>query len=223
MTTYNPTAVGLTSYTIPADGEDVTAASVNVALEALGDGIKAIMPSTTLFVTPDSVRWVTGLLAPSIGVTSLGTLVQATNTDFDNENAALGFLYWKTVNTMNNAEVAVIPLPLTTCNGWTISAAHIDAIGKTGHGALPGNMPRIALIRHGTGSNTSLCSTTWAVDSAADVAAYEVEHTITLSPDQNNVIDLTQYSYSLLVQNEGNTNATIGFQARRIFIGLTAP
>lgn len=39
---YTPTADPLTTYTIPDDGDDLTAASVNVALEALGDGVQDV-------------------------------------------------------------------------------------------------------------------------------------------------------------------------------------
>ena len=39
MSTYSPTPVELGDITIPADGEDVDAASVNVALEAIADGV----------------------------------------------------------------------------------------------------------------------------------------------------------------------------------------
>jgi hypothetical protein len=108
-------------------------------------------------------------------------------------------------------------------HGWTLSSCVLTLKGKSGHGGLPALMPRAALARYDAGSSASLCSTAWAVDSSASTGAYEASHTITLTVDQNNVIDVDSYDYIFLVQNEGNTNATTGLKIDKIVLTFTAP
>ena len=96
-------------------------------------------------------------------------------------------------------------------------------MGKAGHAGLPAGMPAMALVRFGSSANTSLHSTVWHLDTSANAAAYEVEHNISISPDQNAVIDCSQYQYALLLQNESGANALDSLEYRRIVLTLTAP
>lgn len=224
MSTYVPTRVGITSITLPADGEDVDAASVNVPLEAVADGVYTITPTPTCEVDPDSVRFWSGLLSASPAFASLGTLSIMGSTDIENSHTQLGAFVTKTVSTMADARVFYIPLPdLGRYNSYTLVSAALRVKGKAGHAGVPGMPPRIALVRFGASATTGLLAAGWTVDAPADAAAYETEHAITQTTDQNRVIDTSQYRYALLLQNEGSTNATNGLEVRRLILTLTAP
>ena len=226
MSTYSPNRVGLTDITVPADGEDVDAASVNVPIEALADGVLARTPSMTLSLSADAVRLMvgTGAGTASPALNALGTLVVPLSTEIENSDTQLGVIVTKTVNGMTSTMLLYIPLPeMLSFHGYTVASCVLKVLGKTGHAALPGGMPRIALVRFGASANTSLCSTTWNLDTAADAAAYEVEHDITITVDQNAVVDCSQYQYALLVQNEYGSNSLDTLQFRRIVLTFTAP
>jgi hypothetical protein len=224
MTLYAPTAHRLASYDCPDDGDDVTAASVNIGLQHLGDAVKAVTPPTTLSLSADRVRLVVSSTTSSPALTALGTLAFPQATELENSDSQLGVIVTKTVSPMTDTMLLYLPLDeLLHYNGWTIASCVLKVKGKAGHAALPVGMPQIALVRFGASANTSLHASTWIADSAANVAAYEVEHDITLTPNQNAVIDSSQYQYALLVQNEYNTNALNGLQFRRIVLTLTGP
>lgn len=224
MSIYTPTASTLAPYDCPDDGDDVTANSVNIALHHLGDAIKSLTPTTTREVSPDDVRMESGLLSASPAFASLGTLTFVSTTHVENSHTTLGTIVVKTVSTMADARVFYIPLgDLSSYNGYTLTSAVLRVIGKAGHGGLPALMPRVAVVRRGSSATTGLLSTSWALDTSGSTGAYETEHDLTFTADQNNVIDTSQYTYALLLQNEGNTNATNGLQVRRITLSLTAP
>lgn len=227
MSIYTPSRVGLVPFDRPDDGDDVTAASVGVALEALADGILAISPPVTLSLSPDRVRLMRTTASspgPSPALASLGTLVLPVTTEVANSDSQLGVLVALTTNPMTGTMTLYLPLDeLLHYHGYTIASCKLKVKGAAGHGGLPGGMPRISLVRFGASANAGLHSTTWVLDTAANVAAYEVEHDITLTPDQNAVIDCEQYQYALLVQNEYGANVVSGLQFRRIVLTLTAP
>lgn len=224
MSTYNPTASRMGSITLPADGENIDAADVNGPFQEVSDGVALLQPTTTREVAADGVRMESGLVAASTAFASLGTLTFTSTTHIENSHTQLGTIVMKTVSTMADARVFYIPLDdLGSYNGYTLTTAVMRVLGKAGHGALPSLMPRIAVVRYGVSATTGLLSTSWAVDASGSTGAYEVEHSITFTADQNNVIDTSQYRYALLLQNEGSTNATNGLQARRIILTLTAP
>jgi hypothetical protein len=224
MSLHTPVADGLAPYDCPDDGDDVTAASVNIGLHHLGNALEAIYPRTTVEIAPDAVRWYTDPAGPSPAFAALGTLNLVTSTQIDNQGAQLGYFYSKTVSVMNDAIVFVIPLDdLARFHGWSLTTAVLKVIGKAGHAALPANMPRIAVVRYGASATTGLLSTSWAVDASANTAAYQAEHNITFTADQNQTIDASQYRYAMLFQNEGNTNALNSLQARRIVLTMAAP
>lgn len=224
MSTYNPVASKLGSITLPADGENIDAADVNGPFQDVSDAVTLLQPTTTREVSPGAVRSISGLLAASPAFASLGTLSLPTSTDIENSHTQLGAFVTKTANTMADAKVFDVPLvALGHYNGYTLTTAVVRVMGKAGHAGVPAMLPRIAVVRHGNSATTGLLSTNWALDASASTGAYEVEHAITFTADQNNVIDTSLYEYSLLLQNEGSTNATNGLQVRRIILTLTAP
>ncbi len=111
-------------------------------------------------------------------------------------------------------------------HGRTLSTLKVRYRGMSGHAGLPALMPAIHISRNDLGqfpgqSNAlDLLSTGsgWAVDTSADTTAYQVTnaHDITYTPNQNNVIDHTQYIYTLAFQNEAHTNAIVGGQLHTV-------
>ena len=78
------------------------------------------------------------------------------------------------------------------------------------HVALPLLMPRFGVLRVDfTNLSVALLSTGsgFAIDASADLEAYNAEHYITFTPDQNATINKTLYHYAIVGFNEGHTNA----------------
>lgn len=228
MSIYTPTAKGLVPYDCPDDGDDVDAASVNVGLQHLGDVTRLLMPGTAIACMPDAVRLIVPTSsAPAAGpaLNAMGTFVPLTSAQVDNNGTQLGFVRFVTVNSMAQAAIMHIPLDeLTAYNGWTLVSAVAKLKGKAGHGGLPADMPRIAVVRFGASANAALNSgSDWQVDGAGSVGAYEADHDVTYTCNQNNVIDCSQYRYALLLQNESNTNSLDSLTAKLITLNLTAP
>lgn len=109
-------------------------------------------------------------------------------------------------------------------DGATISRIRYTVSPSGPHGALPLIMPQAACIRQDiNGTIASLLSTGggFAPDTSPNVAAYDVLHTYDYTPDQNNVIDRTLYSYHITFWNEGNTNARANLEYKSIELTLT--
>lgn len=107
-------------------------------------------------------------------------------------------------------------MPLTSAhlsNGRTLSTVKLRLAAVGSHIGLPTQMPALYVGRVDrtsvTNAETALKSSAngWAVDASANVAAYETNHDITFTADQNNSIDLSQYIYTLTFAYEGGTNA----------------
>lgn len=107
--------------------------------------------------------------------------------------------------------------------GATIASVtfYLDAAG--GHGALP-TMPSVAVYRSNLASapaSAHLLAAGWLSDSSANVAAYEVFHSIVYTPNQNNVVDKSQYSYFAYFQNEMGANRVAGLEFHSIVVVQT--
>jgi len=226
---YSPTPVGLTDITIPDDGDDLDAASVNTPIEALADAIAAISPSATLMLTAyPRLRWITlseSSASPNVASGGMRMIV-VSSTDVDVNDGIWGRFEIAAVNSgaaLANVFGIEIGTDLHPYHGWTLTTCVLTLQGKSPHDALPALMPRAALARYDAGASASLCSTAWAIDASADTTAYQASHTITLTVDQNNVIDADSYDYIFLVQNEGNTNGVAGLKIDKIVLTFTAP
>jgi hypothetical protein len=96
-------------------------------------------------------------------------------------------------------------------DGATLASVTLRCQGATGHAALPLLMPKIAVVRIGAdGAQQNLLSTGLATDASASTAVYQAAHSIVITPDQNAVIDTTNYAYAIYLFGEGNTNAVVG-------------
>lgn len=114
-------------------------------------------------------------------------------------------------------------------NQYLVHGANFDSLklnlkGAGGHGALPLMMPSLALVKFDPETDTlvSLLAANTVDDASASTAAYDAVHSITLTPDQNQTISLTKYSYYAVVCNEGNTNALAELALRNFVITMTA-
>lgn len=109
---------------------------------------------------------------------------------------------------------------ITQLRAWVVGAG-----GGAGHAGLPASMPAIGLYRAGLLTETidALKSTGGGLqsDTSASVAAYEALHWITLTPDQNNVVDRNNHSYWTSLWNEGHTNALAGYRVQGLELTIT--
>lgn len=96
--------------------------------------------------------------------------------------------------------------------GATLTSAVFN-LRAAAHSLMPANMPRVAIARVGSSGGASLLAAGTVVDSSANLAAFEVDHTITFTPNQNNVIDRSAFSYMAIIGDEGGANAVSGSSA----------
>ena len=132
-----------------------------------------------------------------------------------------GIRFYNTESASAIGRHVLFPLNGHVINGATITSALLILNGAAGHGGLPAMMPALGLVRHDHVADTwaSLKSGTAMVDdTSASVAAYEAIHGITCNADQNNVVDVTTYSYYAIVCNEGDVNATASLRLRQIVL-----
>lgn len=119
----------------------------------------------------------------------------------------------------------VYPADDLMVQGSTVTRLTAYCKGGASHFALPAMMPAIGLARYDPATDTwaSLLAAGMQDDTSANVAAYEASHDIRLTPDQNNVIDLTAYSYYIIVCPEGSTDAQEGLSFYSFLAKQTAP
>jgi hypothetical protein len=119
-----------------------------------------------------------------------------------------------------------IPLDAFLIHGATLSTATLYLRPISGHGGLPTRQPKFGIVRKSVaGYNTaaeSLLTTSYAQLAAGSVVAYEADSTIVYTPDQNNVIDRTLYSYTLVLYDEGGTNALAGNRYAQVRLAFGA-
>lgn len=116
----------------------------------------------------------------------------------------------KTVNTASSKSYAyrqrlnssILP------QGHKLTSVVMKLTGAAAHGGLPQQMPGLLVCAHqDSGTILTMLSTGWAIDSSGTTGAYQAAHTVTFTPDQNNTIDHSAYSYDLFVLGEGGSNA----------------
>lgn len=117
------------------------------------------------------------------------------------------------------------PIDDMLVDGATLLSATLRVYGQNAHGALPALMPKFGIVRsNDAGASVALLSTGsgLATDASAGVAAYETAHDIVYTANQNNVIDKASYGYSVVVFNEGHTNAQDDLAVVSLEVSLTA-
>lgn len=161
----------------------------------------------------------------SVGAPAVGGPGAPTNvTDISFGVGAFAFLTVVTGSSI--AKGLVCGLDSVLVDGATLTLVRVRWVANNSHASLPNLMPKMYVDRIVFGStNASLLSTGsgLSVDTSASAAAYITPHWNSFTPDQNNVIDKSTYSYSLGMFNEGGTNALTGAGAYAIEITQTIP
>lgn len=189
------------------------------------------------------------LSSPSGTITTLGsttinaTTVNGTNSTFTGSVNSGSFLFSSSVS--ETRVLAFTPVPDSS---WTFDAdswiagggapdiyarvqlphgvtlnslsVRIDPIG--GHAGLPSQMPRLTLkVLSAADFNTAILNNT-AIDTSANVTAYQANHLITLS-SINHVVDASAYQYIIIFEPESGTNAMAGMEVMSFTATWTKP
>lgn len=245
MTVYNPTATRLTPYDTPDDGDDVDAASVGIGLEALGDGLEwaslkldpvaaasghipfAVSRSLTRQVNVAAALCTYALVARSksasfsgggavvVGGPSLGEhlLVQSGTVVFHETPSA------------SNTTGVQFCIDELLHDGSTISSVVASVQGASGHVGLPGTQFSMGLFRKArtvTTLTSLVAAGDFVTDAQVNTTNYQTQHDVTLTPDQNNVVDKSTYTYFLQCWNEYGTNAKEDLKLYGISIAMNA-
>lgn len=208
--TPTPTKLARNDATLPDNITDRRdAASVNTPFQALADGIEFLSARVRL-----ANFWP---VVVSASATNAGT-------------HSLGGNAWPSTNLVVAVDSTILGAPYTTAgtpkgfcflrhlgpeqltDGCTLTEVrlNLDSAGNT-HTNLPACMPSIRVVRTVPGSGTiqDLLSTGGGVvtDPSATVGAFDVQHDIVYTANQNNVIDHSTYRYALSYQQEGGVDA----------------
>lgn len=158
------------------------------------------------------------------GLSSDGTTMH----NFDDYGGGAWFrvLPGEVITGSSTSYIWFMPINHLLIHGRTLSSVRVSywAANAPVHAGLPALKPGIHIRQFGsfsTGTNAAgaaLLSTNngWAVDPSASAAAFDSgAHDIIFTPDQNNVIDLSDsggygYKYVLALNVEGGTNALDG-------------
>lgn len=186
--TYTPTATWNTGYTIPDDGDDRDAASVDVALEALGD--------RTQFLYARS--------AP--GTIDIPTPTNYLNADWAWNVSPMG---WEQA-TVGAVVGVILDVGAALPSLCTLDAVTVQCKGAAGHIALPGTPPKIQLWRQPAGG-AAPTKIGEQIDTSATVLVYEDDHPITIT-GLAEAYDVTDGNrYYLHIFGESGTNDLNGF------------
>ena len=114
-------------------------------------------------------------------------------------------------------------------NGATLTGATLNW-NASNHTALPAyqpffgifSVPTVSPVTDASTLLRSLLSTYWATNAAATVAAYNAaSQSLIWTPDQNNVIDRTAYTYFAVIADEVGTNAQAGNAYRSLLLTMS--
>jgi len=136
------------------------------------------------------------------------------------------YRYMKFPDADNTAAVGrhlLFPLNQYLLQGSTLVSATLNLAG-TGHANLPAMMPSLAIIRYKPTDNSlaSLLAANTKDDTSPNVATYDAVHSITLTCDQNNTVDMEANSYYAVVCNEGHTNSLSELRLYNFVLTMTA-
>lgn len=133
----------------------------------------------------------------------------------------------KTVNTGSSESYRYrmwLP-PSVLPQGMTLGSIVMTLTGAGAHGGLPQQMPALAAFRVADSEAIESLNTGgspyWSTDASADVTAYEAEHTITFTCNEQNVIDHSAYRYVLYMLGEGGSNALANLAIRKLVVNLS--
>lgn len=136
------------------------------------------------------------------------------------------YRYMKFPDADNTAAVGrhlLFPLNQYLLQGATLVSATLNLAG-TGHANLPAMMPSLAIIRYNPTDNSlaSLLAANTKDDTSPNIATYDAVHSITLTCDQKNTVDMEANSYYAVVCNEGHTNSLAELRLYNLVLTMTA-
>ena len=120
-----------------------------------------------------------------------------------------------------------VPLDAALVDGSTLSSATLHFRPVGGHAAVPTVQPWFGILRNVRTSYNPVSekmksgTTGYTQLAAASVAAYQVDQAMVFTPDQNNVIDLSTYSYLLVIGDEGAGNMLAGCRFAQVGLSMT--
>jgi len=109
-------------------------------------------------------------------------------------------------------------------HGATLDSVKLYLKGKAGHGGLPTVMPALSIVRYASSTETmvQLRAAGMRDDQSGSTAAYEAVHSIVYACDQNHTIDRSSYTYTAIVCNEADVNATNQLKVFDLEVAMTA-
>jgi hypothetical protein len=184
MPTYTPAAQAPpTSYTLPADGEKVKAASVNPTFEDLADAVK----------------WLTESNMPSTPI----AYWHRNDWEVADNTWTYGFTpHWGPSQLTTGGQIG---LALDLPHGCTLNTVTVYIDPAAGHGGLP-TLPNVKVYKTApdVGTQTQLGST--STDTSGSVGAYEAIHAMPTISSINEVIDREALRYYLVFTGEAGGN-----------------
>lgn len=93
----------------------------------------------------------------------------------------------------------------------------VTLAGATGHGGMPGTMPKITLYRQDPGSVGAPTTVGTATDSTAGVPAYELAHSVTITGINESLEHDGGSRFYLKLEGESGANAISGLALLSIF------
>ena len=179
-------------YELPVDGADArNAATVAAPMEGLANDIKAVRTENQGGGTVERLRHISPIVPWD------GSAVEWTF-----PNGGEQAITEVGVSTSVRHQLIV---PFDEPHGATITRLAVWCTPKSGHAGLPSLMPRLLLQRRdlATGTTTTLATLT---DSTAVLGSYTgTRHTI--NQGLSVTLDRSSYSYFIILESEGGTNA----------------
>lgn len=158
-----------------------------------------------------------------------GTLSGGTNKHPTQDQAGRAFAskFGALVAVTDNASRRVYQIDLPVPDGAVITSIVARLTPSGAAIALPSQMPFVGAVRMaGTGTPMAahLLAAGLVFDSSPNIAAYNIEHTITYTPDQNNAVDFALYRYGLFLgQSSGAAGFGNGDMWRSVDVTMTIP
>lgn len=221
------------SVTLPQDLVDQrTAASVNVPMTAIGNGVAYIdelITRTVVAGVMDMNPRGSDVIAPTWNPTSAPTQFAPVQDNSANGVLAARCVYYTDYSGLRfydaNAGSASARHVMLALNPYLLQDADLTRLtltldGQAGHVGLPASMPAMGIARWSPETNVwdSLVGAGLTYDSSASTADYEVAHPLRVTPDTNITIDLSTYVYYAVVKNESSTNALSQLRLRSLHI-----
>ncbi len=124
--------------------------------------------------------------------------------------------------TTANAAIETCLLPAQLPIGATITSYGMRILPTGGHGALPAGMPSVGMYQldQDLGSTVTV-GTTFAVDSSANVGAYQVAHTVSKTGLTHTI--LADRQYYIACTGEYSTNRVNDMYVTAVWVVVAAP